>query len=82
MSETRCIKITKNILWMVTGFGVSAEVARLIHGLGATTALTDETTWGIWIGFDVMGGFVIAGLVYIFHLKCFSPFSPSSDIWR
>jgi len=54
--------------------------ARLIHGLGATTALSDNTSWGIWIGFDVMGGvalaaggFVIAGIVYIFHIDRFRP---------
>jgi Ni/Fe-hydrogenase subunit HybB-like protein len=80
MTENRRLGITKNILWMITGFGLVVGGARLIHGLGATTALTDNTSWGIWIGFDVMGGvalaaggFVIAGMVYIFHLKTFRP---------
>ncbi len=80
MTVNRRLAIAKNILWMVTGFGFVVGVARLIHGLGATTALTDVTSWGIWIGFDVMGGvalaaggFVIAGMVYIFHLKAFRP---------
>ncbi|MBW2146422.1 MAG: Ni/Fe-hydrogenase cytochrome b subunit [Deltaproteobacteria bacterium] len=80
MTVTKRLKITKNILWLITGVGVSAGAARLIHGLGATTALTDVTSWGIWIGFDVMGGvalaaggFVIAGIVYIFHIGRFHP---------
>lgn len=80
MTMTGRLRITKNILWLITGFGAVAAVARLLHGLGATTALTDSTPWGIWIGFDVMGGvalaasgFVIAGAVYIFHLEKLHP---------
>jgi len=80
MIAQRRLNITKNILWMLTGFAFIVAVARLIQGLGATTALTDVTSWGIWIGFDVMGGvalaaggFVIAGMVYIFHLQDFRP---------
>jgi len=78
MKRNRRLAITKNILWMITGFALTVGIARLIFGLGATTALTDDTSWGIWIGFDVMGGvalaaggFVIAGMVHIFHLKDF-----------
>lgn len=80
MTRNRRLAITKNILWMITGFAGTVGIARLIFGLGATTALTDDTSWGIWIGFDVMGGvalaaggFVTAGMVYIFHLKDFQP---------
>jgi Ni/Fe-hydrogenase subunit HybB-like protein len=80
MTSQGRLNVTKNILWMITGFASIIAVARLIHGLGATTALTDDTSWGIWIGFDVMGGvalaaggFVIAGMVYIFHLHDFRP---------
>jgi Ni/Fe-hydrogenase subunit HybB-like protein len=42
--------------------------------------LNDWTPWGFWIGFDVMGGvalaaggFVIAAVVYIFHLEKYRP---------
>jgi len=80
MTQNRRLTITKNVLWMITGSGFVVGMARLIYGLGATTALTDNISWGIWIGFDVMGGvalaaggFVIAGMVYIFHLKAFQP---------
>jgi Ni/Fe-hydrogenase subunit HybB-like protein len=80
MNRNRRLAVTKNILWVITGFACTVGIARLIFGLGATTALTDNTPWGIWIGFDVMGGvalaaggFVIAGMVYIFHLQNFRP---------
>ena len=70
MNRNRRLAVTKNILWTLTGVACTAGTARLIFGLGATTALTDDTSWGIWIGFDVMGGvtlaaggFVIAGMV-------------------
>ncbi len=59
-------------------FGVI--VAKLIWGLGAVTNLSDDWPWGIWVAFDVMagvalaaGGFVTAGIVYIFRLRRFWP---------
>ncbi len=65
----------KAILWLVVGGAVAIAAMRFARGLGATTALTDLTPWGFWIGFDVMGGvalaaggFVVAATVYVFHL--------------
>jgi Ni/Fe-hydrogenase subunit HybB-like protein len=53
---------------------------KLIYGLGAVTNLSDEWPWGIWVAFDVFagvalaaGGFVTAGVVYIFRLKRYWP---------
>jgi Ni/Fe-hydrogenase subunit HybB-like protein len=53
---------------------------RFTRGLGATTHLSDRFPWGLWIGFDVLcgvglaaGGFTIAALVHIFHVKRFEP---------
>lgn len=73
-NNTRLI-LTKAILWTLLGIACAVAVARYLRGLGATTALTDGTPWGLWIGFDVLsgvalaaGGFVIAATVYIFHL--------------
>lgn len=63
-------------------FGLAAviTVVRFVGGLGASTALSDQFPWGLWIGFDVMsgvalaaGGFVIAGAVHIFGLKRYKP---------
>jgi len=49
---------------------------RFVLGLGATTNLTHDNAWGLWIGFDVMsgvalaaGGFVTSAGVYLFGMK-------------
>lgn len=72
--------VVKSILWAFVSVGLVVSVARFLLGLGATTALTDDTPWGLWIAFDVMGGvalaaggFVIAATVYIFHLEKYRP---------
>ncbi len=79
-NNTRLI-LTKAILWTLVGIACAAALARYARGLGATTALTDGTPWGLWIGFDVLsgvalaaGGFVIAAAVYIFHLDRYHGF--------
>src|SRR5271157_3961783 len=33
---------------------------RFFHGLGAATQLSDQLPWGLWIGFDVMCGVMLA----------------------
>ena len=65
----------KSILWMLVGLAAAVAAARFICGLGATTNLSDATPWGLWIGFDVMGGvalaaggFIMTAAVYIFRL--------------
>ena len=76
-------KITlKSILWLLTGIWITVSAARFVRGLGATTNLSDSTPWGLWIAFDVMsgvalaaGGFVIAAVVYIFHLEKYRSFA-------
>jgi Ni/Fe-hydrogenase subunit HybB-like protein len=70
------LAVTKMVLWLLVGAASAVGVTRYLMGLGLTTALTDRTPWGLWIGFDVLGGvalaaggFVIAGAVHVFHLK-------------
>lgn len=55
-------------------------IAKLVWGLGATTNLSDNWPWGLWVAFDVgvyiasaAGGFVLAALVYIFRIEAFRP---------
>lgn len=71
----------KTVLWALVGVLVSVTIIRFAHGLGAVTNLSDAAPWGLWIGFDVMsgvalaaGGFVLAGIVYIFGLERYRPF--------
>jgi Ni/Fe-hydrogenase subunit HybB-like protein len=56
--------------------GVPLIVYRFAAGLGATTNLSQISPWGLWIGFDMMtgivlaaGGFTIGATVQIFGLK-------------
>jgi Ni/Fe-hydrogenase subunit HybB-like protein len=71
----------KTVLWALVGVLASVTVIRFMYGLGAVTDLSDAAPWGLWIGFDVMsgvalaaGGFVLAGIVYIFGLERYRPF--------
>ena len=70
-------KVVLVILWLL---GITAALIRFTKGLGASTNLSDQFPWGLWIGFDILcgvglaaGGFTIAGIVYIFHIKRFYP---------
>ena len=65
------------IIWVL---GIVATIIRFSQGLGASTNLSDRFPWGLWIGFDLLcgvglaaGGFTIAAIVYIFHIKRFYP---------
>ena len=75
MSDRR-IFVFKGMLWSFVGLAAAVAIVRFTFGLGVSTALADTTPWGLWIGFDVMGGvalaaggFVIAALVHVFHWK-------------
>ena len=64
----------------LVALGLYATWVRVFGGLGASTRLSDDFPWGIWIGFDVMcgvalaaGGFTIAATVYVLHLERFRP---------
>ncbi len=45
--------------------GLVLIVIRFAFGLGATTNLSQEFPWGIWIGFDVVTGVAFAGGAYV-----------------
>ncbi len=74
------VRIAKLILWLITGFAAAVALNRFIFGLGVTTNLNDATPWGLWIGFDVMGGvalaaggFVLTAIFYIMKRDEFHP---------
>jgi Ni/Fe-hydrogenase subunit HybB-like protein len=51
-----------------------------VYGLAASTNLSDQFPWGIWIGFDVLcgvglaaGGFTLVAIVHIFNIERYKP---------
>ncbi len=68
------------VFCLLMGAGAVATVVRFGWGLGASTHLSDQFPWGLWIGFDILcgvglaaGGFALTGAVYLFNLKRFTP---------
>lgn len=68
------------LLLLVIGLGIVLVLYRLANGLGAATNLNDDFPWGLWIGFDMLGGvamaaggFLIAGAVYLLNMKKYKP---------
>jgi Ni/Fe-hydrogenase subunit HybB-like protein len=68
----------KVILIVLLIAGAYATYVRFFHGLGAATNLSDQFPWGLWVGFDVMcgvmlaaGGFTLTAAVEIFKIKRF-----------
>jgi Ni/Fe-hydrogenase subunit HybB-like protein len=60
--------------------GFYATVVRFTQGLGQSTNLNDQFPWGIWVGFDVLcgvmlaaGGFTLTAAVHIFNIKRLEP---------
>jgi Ni/Fe-hydrogenase subunit HybB-like protein len=66
----------KVIFLFIMAAGVYATWIRFRYGLGASTKLSDQFPWGLWIGFDVMcgvmlaaGGFTLTAAVEILNIK-------------
>ena len=79
MSRTQ-ITFWRVVLAFVLIAAAYATVLRFARGLGAATHLSDAFPWGLWIGFDVLcgvmlaaGGFTLTSAVYLFNLKKFKP---------
>ena len=75
MNRVRKLKL---VLWTLLGLAASVAVTRYLLGMGASTNLSDANPWGVWVGFDVMGGvalaaggFIVTATVYIFRLERF-----------
>jgi Ni/Fe-hydrogenase subunit HybB-like protein len=66
----------KVVLFFLMAAGLYATLIRFTQGLGASTHLSDQFPWGIWISFDVLcgvmlaaGGFTLTATVHIFNLE-------------
>jgi len=60
--------------------GLGILVVRFTKGLGSVTNLSQESPWGLWIGFDVItgvafagGAYVITFAVYVMRLEKYKP---------
>jgi Ni/Fe-hydrogenase subunit HybB-like protein len=72
------IKLTfwKVIFCFVMLNGLYATYVRFFHGIGAVSNMSDKFPWGIWIGFDVLcgvmlaaGAFIVTGAVYLLNIE-------------
>lgn len=66
----------KLVFLLLMAGGLYATVIRFTQGLGASTNLSDQFPWGIWISFDVLcgvmlaaGGFTLTAAVHILNIK-------------
>ncbi|WP_304130473.1 NrfD/PsrC family molybdoenzyme membrane anchor subunit [Ignavibacterium album] len=60
--------------------GLYSTYLRFTGGLGASTNLSDDFPWGLWIGFDILvgvglaaGGFTICAITHIFNIEKYKP---------
>ena len=76
------IKFTfwKLVFLALMAAGFYGTVVRFTQGLGRSTNLNDQFPWGLWIGFDVLcgvmlaaGGFTLTAAVHIFNIKRLRP---------
>lgn len=70
----------KLVFLFLMAAGLYATVVRFTQGLGRSTNLSDQFPWGIWIGFDVLcgvmlaaGGFTLTAAVHILNIKRLHP---------
>src|SRR5271157_137088 len=66
----------KAVFLAIMAAGVYCTYLRFARGLGASTNLSDQFPWGLWIGFDVMcgvmlaaGGFTLTAAVHLFNIQ-------------
>jgi len=66
------------VLVILMTAGLISTFIRFYYGLGASTNLSDEFPWGLWIGFDVLcgvmlaaGGFTLMACVHIFNVRTY-----------
>ncbi|MFZ2491852.1 MAG: Ni/Fe-hydrogenase cytochrome b subunit [Thermoanaerobaculia bacterium] len=78
-------KMPKVTFWRVVFvvlmlLGAVSTYIRIFHGLGGSTNLSDQFPWGIWIGFDILcgvmlaaGGFTLMAATHIFNVEKYKP---------
>lgn len=66
----------KAVFVVIMAAGVYSAYVRFFKGLGAVSNMTDQFPWGIWIGFDVLcgvmlaaGAFCVTGAVHLLNIE-------------
>jgi Ni/Fe-hydrogenase subunit HybB-like protein len=72
--------IWTSIFVLLMAAGAYATFLRFAYGFSASTNLSDQFPWGLWIGFDVLcgvglaaGGFTLVATVHIFNIERYKP---------
>lgn len=70
------ITLWRVVFILIMVLGLYSTYVRFARGLGAATNMTDQFPWGLWIGFDLLcgvmlaaGGFCMVGAVYLFNVE-------------
>jgi Ni/Fe-hydrogenase subunit HybB-like protein len=72
------LKLTfwKVIFCLIMAMGLYSVFVRFYYGIGAVSNMSDKFPWGIWIGFDVLcgvmlaaGAFIVTGAVYLLNIQ-------------
>lgn len=65
---------------VIIAIGIPLIAWRFLFGLASVTNLSQETPWGLWIGFDMLcgialaaGGFTLATAVHVLGLHAYAP---------
>jgi Ni/Fe-hydrogenase subunit HybB-like protein len=64
------------VFCLIMAMGLYSVFVRYFYGLGAVSNMSDKFPWGIWIGFDVLcgvmlaaGAFIVTGAVYLLNIE-------------
>ena len=72
------LKLTfwKVVFCLIMAMGLYSVFVRYFYGIGAVSNMSDKFPWGIWIGFDVLcgvmlaaGAFIVTGAVYLLNIQ-------------
>jgi Ni/Fe-hydrogenase subunit HybB-like protein len=72
------IKLTfwRTLFCLIMAMGLYSAYVRYAHGIGPVSNMSDRFPWGIWIGFDVLcgvmlaaGAFIVTGAVYLLNIE-------------
>jgi Ni/Fe-hydrogenase subunit HybB-like protein len=81
------ISFWKALFVLILLAGAYSTYLRFFKGLGASTNLSDDFPWGIWIGFDALcgimlaaGGFTLMAFVYVLNLEKYKPIARAALI--